>query len=249
MLVSAAGSDRMNTARQHVCHYRMLRQKRVLGNERPGIPMLAEPFRIAAAESDLRYLKERLAHTQWPSDAHVGGWAQGTNLGYLMELVVYWRERFDWRLQESGLNQLNHFRAPVEGLKLHFIHEKGKGRSPIHLVLIHGWPSSFTEKVIPLLTDPAAHGGAARDSFDVLVPRSPGMGIWRAADVIYELMHDVLGYSRFFVSGGDWGAYATTYLGHRHPEAIPAIHLSFVPGGISPQLSAKDAPLSAARRP
>jgi pimeloyl-ACP methyl ester carboxylesterase len=222
-------------------------------------PALAERFRIATAESDLRYLKKRLAHTQWPSDAPVEGWVQGTNRRYLMDLVAYWCERFDWRLQESRLNELSHFRAPVEGLRLHFIHEKGKGPNPIPLVLIHGWPSSFTEmlKVIPLLTDPVAHGGRADDSFDVVVPSlpgygysdawtQPGMSIWRTANLIYELMHDVLGYSRFFVSGGDWGAYAATYIGYRYPAAIPAIHLSFVPGNISPQASTTAAPLSAA---
>lgn len=176
-----------------------------------------------------------------------------------MELVAYWRERFDWRLQESRLNEFSHFRAPVAGLRLHFIHEKGKGPDALPLVLIHGWPSSFTEmlKVLPLLTDPAAYGADPRDSFDVVVPslpgygysdapRSPGMSIWRAADLIYELMRGVLGYPRFFASGGDWGAYATTFLGYRHPEAIPAIYLSFVPGAISLQTTANAPPLSVA---
>jgi pimeloyl-ACP methyl ester carboxylesterase len=225
----------------------------------PARPMLAESFQLATPESELQDLKRRLAHTQWPSDAPVEGWVQGTNRGYLMELVAYWCEHFDWRLQESRLIEFNHFRAPVAGLRLHFIHERGKGPSPNPLVLIHGWPSSFTEtlKVIPLLADPAAHGGDPRDSFDVVVPSlpgygysdaptQPGMSIWRAAELIYELMHDVLGYSRFFVSGGDWGAYAATYMGYRYSAAIPAIHLSFVPGNISPQASTTAAPLSAA---
>jgi pimeloyl-ACP methyl ester carboxylesterase len=46
------------------------------------------------------------------------------------------------------------------------------------LILTHGWPGSFVEmmRVIPLLTDPAAHGGDPADAFDVVVPSLPGYG-------------------------------------------------------------------------
>ena len=46
------------------------------------------------------------------------------------------------------------------------------------ILLSHGWPSTFTEmlKIIPMLADPASHGGDARDSFHVIVPSLPGYG-------------------------------------------------------------------------
>jgi microsomal epoxide hydrolase len=55
---------------------------------------------------------------------------------------------------------------------------RGKGPSPKPLVLTHGWPSSVAEfsKIIPLLSDPAAHGGEAADAFHVIVPSMPGYG-------------------------------------------------------------------------
>ena len=56
----------------------------------------------------------------------------------------------------------------------------------------------------------------------------------------------VLGYRKFVASGGDWGAYAATRLGYAYPEKVPAIHLSFVPGGISPPASSMSVPLSSA---
>jgi len=221
--------------------------------------MSLEKFQITTPESDLLDLKARLSRTRWPGEVSNSEWTQGTNLSYLKELVTYWEKQFDWRLQESKLNQFSHFRADVKGLKLHFIHEKGKGPRPILLLLIHGWPSSFAEmlKIIPQLTDPVSYGADARDSFDVLVPSLPGYGysdaatnsgmsIWRAADLICDLIHSVLGYSQFVASGGDWGAYAITYLGYTYASQIPAIHLSFVPGGLSPGISPKDVPLSAA---
>jgi pimeloyl-ACP methyl ester carboxylesterase len=221
--------------------------------------MSIEDFQITTPESDLMDLRERLSRTRWPEEISNSEWSQGTNLSYLKELATYWEKHFDWRLQESRLNQFNHFRADVGGLKLHFIHEKGKGPRPLPLALIHGWPSSFAEmlKVIPQLTDPVSHGGEPSDSFDVIVPSLPGYGysdvpresgmsIWRAADLIHRLMQDVLGYPRFVASGGDWGAYAASYLGYHYAEQIPAIHLSFVPGGINPEISSKDVPLSRA---
>ena len=46
------------------------------------------------------------------------------------------------------------------------------------LVLSHGWPDSFWRylKVIPLLTDPGAHGADPTEAFDVVVPDMPGYG-------------------------------------------------------------------------
>ena len=164
-----------------------------------------ESFRIATPEADLIDLKDRLARTRWPQDFCSAGWRQGTNRSYLRELVTYWEQQFDWLRQEAVLNAFSHFRADVGGLTLHFVHKKGTGPRTIPLVLVHGWPSSFTEmlKVIPLLSDPGSHGGDPADSFDVIVPslpgygysdvpRDPGMSIWRAADLIQQLMHDVL---------------------------------------------------------
>jgi microsomal epoxide hydrolase len=101
--------------------------------------MSIELFQIATSESDLLELKERIARTRWPQEMSNSGWTQGTNLSYLRELAAYWERPFNWRLQESRLNQFRQCRADVDGFKLHFIHERGKGPRPIPLVLIHGW--------------------------------------------------------------------------------------------------------------
>ena len=97
---------------------------------------------------------------------------------YLRELITYWRDRFDWRSQEALLNRFQHYRGEVDGTRIHFIHERGQGPSPLPLILTHGYPDSFFRfyKLIPLLTDPAAHGGDPIDAFDVVVPSLPGYG-------------------------------------------------------------------------
>ncbi len=157
-------------------------------------------------------------------------------------LVGYWQSEFDWRAQEARLNQLAQFRAEIDGQGVHFIHERGKGPNPLPIVLTHGWPGSFVEmaKLIPLLTDPAAHGGDPADSFDVIIPSLPGYGFSdrprarggmttaRAAELWAKLMTDVLGYPRFAAHGGDFGAVVTQQLAAAHPELLVGIHLTYI---------------------
>ena len=104
-------------------------------------------------------------------------WQQGTDLDYLQQVLAYWADDFDWRAQERRLNGFKQFRTEIDGLKLHFVHEKAVNGQGIPLVLTHGWPSSFVEylPLVPLLTDPAAHG-IDGPAFDVVIPSLPGYG-------------------------------------------------------------------------
>ncbi|HYC21261.1 MAG TPA: epoxide hydrolase [Candidatus Bathyarchaeia archaeon] len=203
--------------------------------------MNIEPYRIAVSDAVLADLRERLARTRFPDEIPGSGWGYGTNLGYARELVAYWKDRYDWRAAEARINAFKQFRAPVGGgLKIHFIHEKGKGPKPYPLVITHGWPGSITEftKIIGPLTDPASHGGDPADAFDVVCPSMPGYGFSdhptepgmdpeRIAQLWAELMRG-LGYQRFGAQGGDWGSMVTTYLGLRHADCVAGIHLNMV---------------------
>ena len=204
--------------------------------------MTVQPFTVQVPQKILDDLQERLAHTRWPDEIQGGGWDYGTNLDYMKDLVQYWRTRFDWRAQEKYLNSFSHFRAEIDGFGLHFIHERGKGPSSLPLILSHGWPNTFCEmlKIIPLLTDPASHGGKAEDAFDVVVPSLPGYGFSdrpsergmtgaRIADLLTRLMTEELGYARFAAQGGDIGGGITEQLFLSHPDVVPGIHLNGVP--------------------
>jgi len=156
--------------------------------------------------------------------------------------MAYWAGSFDWRAQERHLNSFAQFTADVGGQQVHFVHQRGRGPDPFPLVLTHGWPSTFAEllKLAPLLTDPAAHGGDARDSFDVVIPSlhgfafsappaAPGAATARAwADLWAELMTESLGYRRFGAQGQDIGAAVTIALAAAHPGLVAGIHLSGV---------------------
>lgn len=201
---------------------------------------MIEHFEIAIPDSVLNDLDARLASIRLPRNS-ARNWSSGTSSEYLRELVDYWQQRFDWREHEARLNQFEQFVVTVDGTKLHFIHEKGRGPSPFPLILTHGYPDCFFRfyKLIPLLTDPAKYGGDAADSFDVIVPSLPGYGFSEAreqsggvfgfGDLWYKLMTDALGCSKFGAHGGDWGSTVTEHLARSHASSLVGIHLTDVP--------------------
>jgi pimeloyl-ACP methyl ester carboxylesterase len=201
-------------------------------------PMQLTPFRIAVPDAVLNDLKERLARTRWPDQVEGSGWGYGVDLDYVKKVAAYWQHDYDWRAQEAALNRLPQFTATVDGVNIHFVYARGSGPDPRPLILTHGWPDSFQrfQKVIPLLSDPLAHGGDPDTSFDVIVPSIPGFGFSErralpsgaVADLWAKLMTDVLGYSRFAAAGGDVGSNVTKELALRHPDRVSAIHLTDV---------------------
>jgi pimeloyl-ACP methyl ester carboxylesterase len=210
---------------------------------------MAERFTIAVAESVLGDLRHRLETTRWPDDFENDDWRYGANVAYLKELVGYWRDRYDWRARERLMNGFRHFTTEIDGVPIHFIHERGKGPKPIALLLNHGWPWTFWDfrKIIGPLTDPAAHGGDPEDAFDVIAPSLPGyafstplrktgFNFSRTADLWVRLM-DELGYGRFASQGGDWGAFISAQLGHKYADRLIGVHihtpsrLDFLSGG------------------
>jgi pimeloyl-ACP methyl ester carboxylesterase len=194
--------------------------------------MQIDRFQISIPQKILDDLRERLERTRWPDEVQDAEWRYGANLEYMKDLANYWLTKFDWRAQEQWINSFANYQAEVDELRVHFIHERGKGPNPIPILITHGWPSSFVEmlKLVPLLTDPANHGGDASDSFDVIVPSVPGYGFserplqagmtrWRVADLWVKLMAG-LGYQRFGLQANDIGAVISGWLSFDHPEHV-----------------------------
>ncbi|MFD8733828.1 epoxide hydrolase family protein [Streptomyces sp. NPDC059618] len=202
------------------------------------VPPHPVPFTARTDPAALDDLRSRLRATRWPDAPEDAGWSLGTDLGYLRELVSYWADGFDWPAREAELARLPRFRVRLGGLGIHFVHARAVAPAgpALPLVLSHGWPDSFWRytKVIPLLTDPGAHGGDPADAFDVIVPDMPGYGhserpAGRPLDSIAvaglwaELM-EVLGYGRFGAAGGDIGSHVSRYLALDHPDRVVAVH-------------------------
>src|SRR5450631_257740 len=97
-------------------------------------PTPAEPFRVAIADAVLDDLRSRLHATRLPASS-ADDWNGDINPTYLRELVAWWRDGFDWRAAEARLNVYAHYRASVDGTVVHFVHERGRGRRPLPIVL------------------------------------------------------------------------------------------------------------------
>jgi epoxide hydrolase len=154
------------------------------------------------------------------------------------------------RAHEAQLNAFEQYTTQVDGQRLHFLHIRSSRRDAVPLVLAHGWPGSIVELLdcIRPLADPV--GSAA--AFHLVIPSMPGFGFsgpttergWharRAAAAIGAVM-DELGYARFGIQGGDYGAKrmdhqkagrSESILGHvlrpsnmQSSEPVPSIHLT-----------------------
>src|SRR5215217_3806158 len=136
------------------------------------------PFRVGVPKEDLLDLRRRIAASRWPDKETVADRSQGAQLAKLQPLVQYWGTGYDWRPVEARLNALPQFVTEIDGLDIHFLHVRSRHPNALPLLMTHGWPGSVIEmlNVIGPLTDPTAHGGAAGDAFDVVVPSMPGYG-------------------------------------------------------------------------
>src|SRR5689334_2366475 len=214
-----------------------------------------EPFTLRVPDEAIADLRERLARTRFPDQAPGAPWAYGTDVGYMRELVDYWRDGFDWRAQEARLNAFPQYRVPLHGIDLHFLHVPGQGPDPCPLLLLHGWPGSVVEflDIIPRLTDPARFGGDPADAFTVVAPSLPGyglsfqpgqkrFGIEEIANCVADLMTETLGYRRFAAQGGDWGGFAASRLGYAHADKLIGIHLNLLAVRRDPKMVADPTP-------
>ena len=207
---------------------------------------MIKKIEISLAQSLLDDLKTKLKLTRWPDEIEGSGWTYGASLDYMKELINYWSTYFDWRKTESEINKYSNFIAQIDGYKIHFLHIKGKGDKPIPLIITHGWPSSFLEmlKIIPLLTE-------NNDlSFDLVIPSMPGYGFSQKINqsgcnvsFMAELWHKLmleLGYNKYGVQGGDFGAGVSTAISMKYPEHVIGMHLNYIPGNYVPAMEEKE---------
>jgi len=207
----------------------------------PAADTAIRPFRLAIDDSAIAGLKARLTQVRWPDEAPEPPWRYGTSVAFMRELVEYWAHAYDWRKTEAALNAWPQFITSIDGIDVHFLKVEGRGPDPTPLLLSHGWPGSILEfvKLIPLLTDPASHGGDASDAFTVVVPSLPGYTLSfhpnqerRALPQIGAMFHELmmrLGLSRYGAQGGDWGSFVTAWLGANRAAHLVGIHLNLMP--------------------
>jgi len=199
------------------------------------------PYRIAVPDDVLTDLHDRLARTRWPERECVDDWSQGIPLDYTRELAGYWAHDYDWRAREAALNRFDQFVTEIDGLDIHFIHQRSSNPDALPLIITHGWPGSVVEfhKVIEPLTE----------DFHVVCPSLPGYGFsgkptrtgWSVEKIAeaWATLMGRLGYDRYGAQGGDWGSAVTAQMGRNGKgrsrsagdiDGCIAIHLNFLLG-------------------
>jgi pimeloyl-ACP methyl ester carboxylesterase len=201
-----------------------------------------EPFEVSIEPRVFDDLCERLARTRWPAQPF-RGWELGADIAYLRELCDHWANGYDPERLPEQMNQFPNFRYGG----LHLIHARSEGEG-LPLLLLHGWPGGPVEylEVVPRLLE-AGH--------DVAVPSMPGygwsddpgepIGIAGVAAGFRELAEEGLGWERYGVVGGDWGAPVAARIAFDSPQRVAALHV-FTPGTVPPSAQMAEPPLSEA---
>jgi pimeloyl-ACP methyl ester carboxylesterase len=196
------------------------------------------PFRVDVGQDTLADLERRL-RTSRTIDFPLTEPGLGLDPSILSRVLAHWRESFDWSSVERELNRFEHVLVEVDGMDVHAVRARGRGPSPLPVIISHGWPSSFAEilPAVGLLTRPGDFGGDPADAFDVIVASLPGYtfsappleladaGAAAIARRFHGLM-DALGYERYGASGGDIAARVAAWMGAQQPQALVGLHMS-----------------------
>jgi epoxide hydrolase len=185
-------------------------------------------FRIEIPQADLDDLGARLAAARLPRQLPGEGWRRGVPVTYLRDLAAYWQTGYDWRAQESRLNEFPQYTTEIDGLDIHFLHVRSPEPGALPLILTHGWPNSFVEFADLI--------GPLTPAFHVVVPSIPGFGFstppretgWNAARVarIWAELMRRLGYDRYGAQGGDFGAYVAPELARLAPDNVVGVYIT-----------------------
>ena len=199
---------------------------------------MIKEFTINVSEEQISNINNKIKNYPWSSIENMNGWTHGTNKKYLKELCEYWVSDFEWKKHEKIINSFSNFKTNVDGIEIHFIKEKGSGKNPKPLLLMHGWPGSIVEflEIIKPLAHPEDFGGNPDEAFTVIVPSLPGFGFSGApnipfgprkiAEIMNKLMTENLNYKDYIAQGGDWGATIANWLGYDHAKNCKAIHIN-----------------------
>lgn len=168
---------------------------------------------------------------------------------WAQNLLKYWKTNFSLEKAMTRIRQWPHFVTTIEGIQIHFVHQKSKHPNAIPLLMCHGWPGSFYE-FNEVITPLSEGNGSEGPVFDVVVPSLPGF-CWSSAPTrrgwtmkdtsrcFHQLMLR-LGYDKYCVQAGDWGQFIARELGASYSQSCKVVHLNYCPGSLPEGLELTD---------
>lgn len=102
-----------------------------------------ETFTLAIPDNKLELLSLKLSTASFPDELDEAKWDYGAPLAEIKRLTEYWKDKYDWRKQESEINKLPNFRTSIHvdgfgALDIHFLHQKSDVENAIPLLFVHG---------------------------------------------------------------------------------------------------------------
>jgi pimeloyl-ACP methyl ester carboxylesterase len=199
-----------------------------------------KPFTINLSPSRMESL---VNNTHLPAQPEYPGLGNtfGMDLDVLKSLQTTWTSNYSWTVEQAKFNKFQQFTTTIEGLDIHFIHQKSGLNDSIPLILNHGWPGTFQDffPLIPGLTSASKTPHGKNVSFDVVIPSLPGFTFssappqnWTLQDtarVFNTLMTDVLGYDTYAAFGTDWGCVIAYTLYSNYTTSMRALALDYLP--------------------
>ncbi|XP_058818176.1 juvenile hormone epoxide hydrolase 1-like [Topomyia yanbarensis] len=200
------------------------------------------PFELNYGEKVIDILKNKLNDVPNLAEPLEGvAFQYGFNSRRLREVIEYWRTEYlsRWDERQNYLNQYPQFKTQIQGLEIHFLHVKPKNvRNPkriLPIIMLHGWPGSVREfyEIIPQLT---TRSDEKEYVFEVIVPSLPGYGFSQGAAkqglspakiaVILRNLMIRLGFKKYYVHGGDWGAIVGNLMATFFQNEVLGVHLT-----------------------
>ncbi|KAK0646778.1 Alpha/Beta hydrolase protein [Cercophora newfieldiana] len=217
-----------------------------------GVREDVRPFGVSIADEELARMKALLSLSRIPSTCYENSLPNGSRaLGLRQEWLVNYRKK-----HEQIINSFPKFKTTARNCtfhttEIHFMALFSKKKAATPVLLLHGWPGSVLE-FIPLLTllrqkypDPA------HLPYHLIVPSLPGFGFSEAfpvgndygvphvANIMADLMDDVLGFKDYVVQGGDIGSRIGRILAATDPNCAAAL-LNYSPIPQPPGMSRDD---------
>ncbi|GBP41381.1 Juvenile hormone epoxide hydrolase [Eumeta japonica] len=88
------------------------------------------PFKIEFSKVMIHDLQERLLHRrEFVPPLENVGFTYGFNSAFLVRVLDYWQNKYDFEQREAFLNQYDHFMTNIQGLDIHYMHVRPKAMS------------------------------------------------------------------------------------------------------------------------
>uniref|UniRef100_A0A8C6WFU7 Epoxide hydrolase n=1 Tax=Neogobius melanostomus TaxID=47308 RepID=A0A8C6WFU7_9GOBI len=167
-------------------------------------------FKVETSDEEIQDLYERIDKTRYSDPLEDSAFHYGCNSTHLKKVVSYWRHEFDWKKQVEMLNKYPHYKTKIEGLDVHFVHVR-----PQHHAHQRVLPLMLVHVICPSIPGYSFSEAPHKKGFDSL-----------AASRIFLTLMERLGFSEFYLQGGDWGSLITTNMAQMKPECVKGLHLN-----------------------